>query len=299
MIRRGRQALYIRGQSATLYRWTKAGPQIVNHYNRDEAGIKQLNADVLGDATASTFLLVDLLEEEYHIGNVPHVSVYSQDHGIVLARHGERVLRNSPFRFVQLQGRETQGRRDDKVLCAGIANGELIDFWLKPLLAKKLSVAGIASVPLLSHELLRQFTKGQGQHLLVTKTSEHLRLTYFSNGLLKLSRLAAVRGENSDVVLDAIEKELEKTQLYLGRMRLTMPDKPLSVWMTVEVKYEDVVRQRQATRGNQAWQLVSLKKLAAQLRLPWRESDDCEALFVSLGLLRKPVNHYAAPVHLQ
>ena len=77
----------------------------------------------------STHVVTDLIEEDFRLETVPHLRGNDQDS--VMARKLSQLYRASPFRHGIIQGREAQGRRDDKVLYHAVTNPEL----LKPLLA--------------------------------------------------------------------------------------------------------------------------------------------------------------------
>jgi hypothetical protein len=44
----------------------------------------------------------------------------------VVARKLAQIFRNTPYRYAQLQGREAEGRRDDRVMYTAVTNPEVL-----------------------------------------------------------------------------------------------------------------------------------------------------------------------------
>ena len=60
---------------------------------------------------------------------MPHVG--ARDREAILERKLTQIFRNVPYRHAQLQGRETEGRRDDRVLYTAVTNPEVLRPWLE------------------------------------------------------------------------------------------------------------------------------------------------------------------------
>ena len=97
-------------------------------------------------------MLVDVVEEEYRHETIPHL--YGPDRRAVLERKLAWFFRGTPYSHVLPEGRETEGRRDDKVLLSAITNPELVQPWTRLCVQQKVPVAGIYSLAIVSTALL-------------------------------------------------------------------------------------------------------------------------------------------------
>ncbi len=285
--------LYVTNSRIVTYERRKERFVIEASYDTDEEGIANLVEKLALQPTSTTYLLVDTIDEQYNYGNVPHVS--RKDRQEVLDRYARRTFRNTSFCYTRIQGRENNGRRDDKVLCTAIVNQDVIKPLLSALQAHRIAVGGIYSLPLISQEILKYLPEKTSHTLLVTRLSTGLRLSFFDNGHLKMSRVTPVHDDSSQEQMTIIQKEVKKTQHYLGRMRLLARDKPITVVIigdkllhseclstcvdTREIKYivADIL------------EFVDSEKMDGVIH-----AETCDIVFAYL-LLNKPVaNHYAS-----
>jgi hypothetical protein len=288
--------IYLTSGQATLYIPVDGQCQAIERYGSDPAGAQRC-AELLAEfAEVDTHIVTDVMEEEFHIGAVPHTAAWSQDRRAVLARHGERTLRNTPYRYTLVLGREKSGRRDDRVLCAGLTQPELLTPWVDALLSCKVALAGIHSVPLTLQSLVRVFDGGSGPSLLVMKVNDQVRLSYFQDARLTLSRLTPLRQGRVSEMADTIMREVEKTQLYLGRLRLAPQDRAIRVWVVAQGMLLDMIAGAPSNKSVLDYRPTELNQAArrADLRGSW-DTADAEALIAQLVLQRTPENHYAEP----
>ena len=80
-------------------------------------------------ANVPTHLFTDLAEEDFRLDTIPHVG--SRDRDAILNRKLSQIFRNTPYRHALLQGREADGRRDDRVFYTAITNPEVLRPWLE------------------------------------------------------------------------------------------------------------------------------------------------------------------------
>ena len=95
-----------------------------------------------------TFFIVDLIEEDFRLDTIPHLR--GGDADAVMSRKLAQLYRGTTFRHSIIQGREEEGRRDDKVLYHAITNAELLTPWLTVLERAHVPLEGIYSSPVLS-----------------------------------------------------------------------------------------------------------------------------------------------------
>jgi hypothetical protein len=97
--------------------------------------------------------------------------------------------RETPFRHHEVQGRESDGRRDDIVLLSALTNPSSVQPWVEALEQLQMPLAGLYSTTLLSEDLVHKLKLHNEHLLLVTQQSAGWRQSYFQNGMLKFSRL--------------------------------------------------------------------------------------------------------------
>jgi len=166
-------------------------------------------ARYLADAPAlSTGLLIDRPDEQFRIETLPHVW---SDRAALLARHGERLFTETPYRCARVLGRERHGRRDDRVLFSALVRPEALAPWLRALEAEPL--AAITSAAFLDARLLGKAERA-GTVLLASLHEGGLRQTLLVDGELRLSRLVALPEVPDDA---AVAAEIAKTRQYVQR----------------------------------------------------------------------------------
>ena len=112
------------------------------------AGAAEFERYLATSGPTPTHLFVDLAEEDFRLDTVPHVG--AGDREAILDRKLAQIFRNTPYRHALLQGRETEGRRDDRVLYTAITNPEVLRPWLDMLERLEVPLAGIHSAAVFS-----------------------------------------------------------------------------------------------------------------------------------------------------
>ena len=80
------------------------------------------------------------------------------------ARKLSQLFRNTPYRHALAQGREAEGRRDDRVVYTAITNGEVLRPWVEVLERLEVPVEGIHSSAVFSGRLLDELQPGLPAH---------------------------------------------------------------------------------------------------------------------------------------
>ncbi|WP_156013234.1 hypothetical protein [Thioalkalivibrio sp. HK1] len=140
----------------------------VLHFDATEEGFAALRSHLLlgearGRAEYPIRLLVDLVEEDFRLENVPHV--IGRSRRSVQDLRGRRLFPGASHIHVLRRGRadppdgeagrNRSGRRDDIVLFSAIVRPEYLDPWLDLLRECDIPLVGVTSLPLASETLLR------------------------------------------------------------------------------------------------------------------------------------------------
>ncbi|MBT6277325.1 MAG: hypothetical protein HOI95_24735 [Chromatiales bacterium] len=185
----------------------------------NDDGLRSFAQYLLGAPGIPSYLLVDLVEEEFREETVPHV--FGSDRRALLRNRQSRLFRDSRYSGAIIQGRETTGRRDDVVLFTALIRPELLAPWLSQITKAKVPLGGIYSVPVLSPTILSTLKLETSEVLLVTlQESGGLRQSYIRNGQLKVSRLAMAPRLDPGQHARYILSEIATLRRYLNSLRM-------------------------------------------------------------------------------
>jgi len=288
-----RRVLLLSADRATLY--VARGGRIADalQFPNGDEGFAGFARFLAASPSAPVSILVDVVEEEYRQDSIPHV--HGADRRAVLSRKFARLFRGTPYWLALSQGRETAGRRDERVLLAALTRPEVVTPWITELLAQRVPVTGIYSLPVLSRELLRKLdAKGQNVLLISVQQASGLRQTFFRDGHLKISRLAAMPRPGSVPYASYVIAELDKLRRYLNSLALTSRDAPLEIHV---LSHGDLLAElERECRDSDAekYTLVDVATLGRQLRLAApADTPFSDMLFAQLLLDAPPREHYA------
>lgn len=217
----------ISAQGATVARWR--GNRIVECevFAGDESGYLAFREYLSTCEYMPASLMVDTVEEDYRFETLPHA--FGSDRAQMVNRKLRQHYRNTPYVTSWLLGRDTSKRRDDRFLFSALTNPDLIDEWLKAVIARGLPVAGIFLLPMVSAALPQKLDVKAGNLLFVAQHSGGLRLTFFRDRQFRLSRLTRGDSGRSSDRARFFGEEISNTRLYLHALRTMTLDEQLTV----------------------------------------------------------------------
>ncbi len=245
-------------------------------------------------SSVPTTVITDLIEEDFRTDTVPHLRGGDQD--AVLERKLSQLYRISPYRHALVQGREAEGRRDDRVFFHAVTNAD----FLKPLISQleKLQVPllAVSSSAVLSSRLLKELDTPSKHTLLVTIVPDFgLRQTYFNDGQIKFSRLTPILYDEAKSVGDLIAAETSRTWQYLDSLHTFGEQDSLEVCMLVHARdrgmMSDAIRRFPMLR----YRFVEIGELAKKLRMASEPtSSHAEQLLCHLYAQSRVENHFGS-----
>jgi hypothetical protein len=258
------------------------------------AGVEEFQRYLAGEKKAPTHLLTDLAEEDFRLDTVPHVG--ARDRDAIFARRLAQIYRNTPFRHAFAQGRESEGRRDDRVLYTGITNPELRP-WLDALERLAFPLAGIHSTAIFSAALLRELDLEFPHTLLVTfSPGEALRQTYFRAAEFKFSRLTPIDLEEGQTLGAMVAEETTRTWQYLDSLRHFGADDRLEVCVMVHPGERAAIEPHLRGFAQIQYRVLDIEEVSTRLGLKTPpQGSTAEEVMVHLFLMRPGRNHFAAP----
>lgn len=210
----------------TAARWVgvRLGP--CTSFDNDDHGLAEFKEYLARTSHAPVHMLVDAVEEDYRFESLPHS--FGSDRTEMLTRKLKQHYRNTPYCSARLQGRDEGKRRDDRYLFCALTNPELVAAWLQAVTEREYPVAGVYLLPTVTVGLVEKLKLKQPNLLVVSKHGSGLRLTFFRDQQLRLSRLARI--DSGEGHADKIyAEEISNTRLYLHALRVMTLDEQLSV----------------------------------------------------------------------
>ena len=259
------------------------------------AGAVEFERHVGGMLDVPTHLFTDLSEEDFRLDTIPHVGAGDRD--ALLARKLAQIFRNTPYRHALLQGREADGRRDDRVMYTAITNPEVLRPWVEVLDRLKVPLVGIHSAAVFSEVLLDELDLHSAHTLLVTFTPGNaMRQTYFRNREIKFSRLTPIDLEEGQTLGSMISEETTRTWQYLDSLRNFAESDRLEVCVLVHAHDRPAVEPALRDFSQIQYRILDMDQVAANLGLkPPPLDSTAEEVMIHLSLLRRAQNHFATP----
>lgn len=287
------RALFLSADKLAAYHWVngKLGSSYLFDVSKD--GQQYFDRYLKETGRISTWFLVDLIEEEYKHDTIPHV--LGADKEAVISRKKARLFRDTPYFHADIQEREADGRRDDRILFMALTNPDLITPWLEILEANKIPLAGIYSVPQLTKFMLNQLPDPVDHMLVISLQSiSGLRQSFFLKNQLKISRLVNLPRYGTTPYAPIINEEVEIIRRYLNSMRFINAEKPLHIYYLSENKLLGEVKKLTENTAAIKHIYINSNLFAQQTGLN-REitTPFSDELFIYQLLKQKPSNLYA------
>ena len=265
----------------------------------DEEGLGSFSTYLDRDLDDPVYILVDFVEEEFREDTVPHV--LGPDRRALIKTKLNRLFRDATYSHAIFQGREEEGRRDDRMLFAALIRPDLLAPWIGQISAHKVPLAGVYSLPVLTEQLLKHVPVESSHALVVTlQSAGALRQTFFLHQQLKLSRLAVMPQLERHGYASYVLGEVEKIRRYLNSLRLLPHDNPVDVYIVADPSLLDDIRRQSPDSLTTRHHLSPLADVAGRLGLKDEyRSSYADRLFAHLLARKSPPNQYAPSSHMR
>ncbi len=241
-----RRALFISADKVSVYHWDKGELGSSYMFDIDDAGRNNFERYLKETENTPMTILVDVIEEEFRQDTIPHV--FGSDRTALIERKQSRLFRDADYVYVQSQGREVEGRRDDRLLFVALTKQDIVEPWIELLDKYKVPLKGMLSVPLLLQSYIKTLPDISDHALIVTMQSiSGLRQTFFHKKELKISRLSKLPRFGTESYAPRIESEVEKIQRYLNSLRLIPNDTSLDVYVIADKTTLDELEKRKVS----------------------------------------------------
>jgi hypothetical protein len=258
------------------------------------AGVAEFERYVGHMEPSPVHIFTDVAEEDIRLDTVPHVG--KRDRDAIVARKLNQVFRSTPYRYAQLQGREVDGRRDDRVMYTAITNPEVLRPWLEVLERAQVPLAGIHSMAVFSGVLLEELDLAFPHTLLVTLSpGGFMRQTYFREREIRFSRLTPIDLGEGQTLGTMMAEETTRTWQYLDSLRHFGPEDRLEVCVLLHPNDRTGVQTALRDFAQIQYRILDIEQVAAKLGLKQPPlGSSAEEVFVHLYLIRRIPNHFAS-----
>ena len=205
--------------------------KLVSHliFNDDESGLVDFERFIKNNPKHTIHFLVDSLEEDYRVEQLPHVTGTAKQ--ALITRKLTQTYRNNLYRAALWLNREKTGRKDDRYLMVALTNQDNVQRWVNILQANDALLAGIYLLSMVGQTFIKKLQLTQGNVLLSECLTAGLRQSFYQNGLLRVSRITPIDTDDRARLAYFHTVETEKTRLYLVSQRLIARDAPLSMYI--------------------------------------------------------------------
>jgi len=289
-----KQSLLLFLSANRLHAQFMAGGKIaLQHDFSDTPEDRESFASFLQNANCPTYLLTDLIEEDFRHEIIPHLTGGSRT--ALLHRKFDQFYRGTPFHQAALLQRQKTGRRDDDMLFSALTNPSYITPWLNIMLARQTPLAGIYSVPQISAPLVKDHPSN---HLLLISWEKFsgLRQTYFSGHHLQISRLTPVHAELT--FHDAVVKELARTYQYLKSLSLLPSGQVLDVLILCHADDRKELQNKLPNDPDMRYEFADIEEIGRHLKINGRfTGSDASQIFLHQLAVSRPKTDYASAEH--
>lgn len=287
---------YHDGKTTAVSPWRGGALSGRREFAADGEGIAAFAAHLGAHPGMPLHFLADVIEEDFRQDTVPHL--LGRSRAALVNRKLGQAFRTETYRHAEFQGRNGEGRRDDRLLLSALSNEEGLKPWLDAALERKTPIAGLYSVPLLSQPLAAKLGLATEPHLLLVtrQASGSLRQSYFQDGLLKFSRLTYAAAADLSGLAAMVNEESAKIQQYLNNTRLLPRDVALHIHLLGSAEELAVLEGRCDGSPLRRFELRDVADAAGALGFPPApDHPPAEALFLQFLARHRIPNHYAGP----
>jgi hypothetical protein len=289
-----KRVLYITSHGATAYAVDSGRLSAEGEFSADDAGMNAFTDYLHHERDSLFYLLGDVPEEDFQQENIPYVT--GADRAALIARKLAQTFRDTKLSLAISLGRESGGRRDERVLFAAFTNTQFFHPWLRALHAEDVRMAGVYSIALTANALFRKLGLKQDKLLILSVHRAGIRQNYFEDGRIRFSRLTSTIETDARRSAEACVVESGKILQYLEGLRLVPREgAPLNVLVFAPHGQYGVFSEVCASSQRMIFDVIDEQAVAAKIGLKSLPAGSrAEALFCFLLGSRAPAQQYAS-----
>lgn len=293
-----RRLFYLDANQLSAYQWQSGKLTPEGNFTSESQGLESFATYLTTHRQSLFYVLADVVEEGFQPDVIPHVQ--GRDRDALLKRKNDQFFHGSPLNLAIPLGRETGGRRDDKILFVALTKTQLFEPWLDAMRAAECQLVGVYSLPLIAHTFAAAYARRNRDHppqfLLVTMTRAGLRQTFFDNGKLRFSRLTPLTNDTLDERITACSVESARIYQYLLGYRLIERGVPLLTLVLTHPAQTTGFQARCRNSGELTFEFLDLTTESSRHGLKTIPADShSDMFFLHLMARSTPSQQFAEP----
>ncbi|MES2324225.1 MAG: hypothetical protein V4633_18365 [Pseudomonadota bacterium] len=286
-----KQLFYLTNQEMVAYAWQGKELSRLASYDNDDAGRARFSEMLLQYDAVPAYLVVDVIEEDFQRDTAPHVGARARK--ALIERRLSQLYRDTPFRHAELQGRDKEGRKDDRLLFNALTNPELPRAWLAVMQTRQVPLVGIYSLASLGQLLFDRLKLDGGSVLLVTHQSSGLRQSFFQDGQLRFSRLTPLFDHAPERLAEAFRIETNKTRQFMVSSRLMMRGAKVHVVVLANAENLAGLQGELQDNADMSYRAMSIEQARAALGAgQFDTTAECNPLYLTLLASSRVESHF-------
>lgn len=290
--------LLITETSAQLLLWQRPRLELLSRHGAGPDDQDLFVAQIRQYPKHPVIIVSDLIDENFRHDSIVHVS--GADRDALMNRKLDFAFRNTRYRIGVVIARQSDGRKDDRILLSAISKPERIDVWAKLLLQEKMAVQAVTSVAYLLNAWLPLEKLEKEENLLVSKldADNNLRQTFVKNGRVMFSRLASLTIVPEQSLGVEILQESTQLRQYLERIQFLSYESPLRIHVLSSYPQGSIELDSYASDLNR-FDTVDIQEKSAGLQIDVQENPLLPSHYVIASILqRKSLENIYAPPSL-
>lgn len=293
-----KRLLYLTDTHLNAYHAHNGDLELEAVFEMDKEGRIEFSAYLKRHDRSLFYLLTDILKEEFHQENIPPVFVW--DRQALLSRKRSQLFRDTSLSLSLSLGRESEGRKDEKILFAALTDKEKFQPWLQVLIETNIQLVGIYSAALLAPLLLKKIGEKHDRCLLITLHQTGVRQSYLENGRIRFSRLIATHDEDPIKIAQLCANEASKIQQYLDSLRLLPRDQALQTQIIAPSSQRTSFISHCIDNDKLHFKIIDQNTVGERIGLQTApKGTQGEALFLFLLSKAQPREQFAQAMHRQ
>jgi hypothetical protein len=286
------RALFLDASHVTCYALQGGQMREEAVFAGDAPGLQGFDEYLRKRRSSIFYLLADVAEEGYQIEEIPFLT--GGDRKALLERRLGQYFYGTPLTATISLGRETTGRRDEKILFTALTRPQYFETWFAALRQAECQLAGLFSAPMVVNSLFKTLGKKEGRYLMLTLSKAGLRQSFFQDGQLRFSRLTPLATGSVDEYSVACAVEAARFYQYLVGQRQIERGKRLETLLLVHPAETATFRQKCRDTEELHFEYVDLVERTSKLGLksPGRDSH-ADLLLLHLLLKKSPAHQFA------
>jgi len=291
-----RRLLFLDANMLSAYRWQDGNLYSEGSFALDSKGQEAFAAYLPEHKKSLFYLLAEVVEEGFQTDVIPHVQ--GSDRSALLKRKVDQYFFGTSLSMAFTLGRETEGRRDDKILFYALTRPDFFESWLQALRTAECQLTGVYSVSLIANTLVGLLSsktpRESDRFLLISLSRGGLRQSFFEHGKLRFSRLTPMLNDSADEIADACALESTRIHQYLIGQRLIERGAVLPALVLTHPSQMQNFRARCPDSNELHFEFIDLVAEGHRLKLKTMPQDSrSEALFMHLVARKTPSQQFA------